>query len=504
MRMLRRAAWLAPIVALSASCGAGNGDEDVVSTLRIGVAAPVIRQSATPLALSYHRNALTREVLVTLGNDGRAAPRVIESWQASADGLTWRLKIRSGIRFHDGTAVTAGELLPRVRSALWSAQLGKIRNVFADGPEVLVVELKERFAFLPDDLAQTTADKTVRTTGAGGAVTSVTYGTGAYKVVSESANRVSVKAVENHYRGDPGIDQIDVELFPDQRNAWSALMRNLIDVLYEVSRDSIEFVRGESSVEVATFPRAYVYLLTFNLNHPPLANRSVRQALNQAVDRDSFVRIALSGEGEPAGGHIWPKHWAYDAAVQPPAYKPADAVRMMDAAGLKLQHPAGRMPSRLRLRCMVYEPFQQMALVIQRQLAEVDVDLELEVLELEPYVKRILTGQYETFLFEMTSGRTLLWPYMFWQSKTTFIKHGYSGADDVLDQMRNAVDDTALKTATGAFQRRLQEDPPAAFLAWGRVSRAVTRRFDMPETEDDIYQTITRWKPRLGKAGQLR
>lgn len=501
VRMRRATAWLTPL-ALMAACSAGPPVSDTLASLTIGVAAPVIRQSATPLGLRHHRDALTRETLVMLASDGRPLPRVLESWEASADGLTWRLKIRPGIRFHDSTPVVAKELIPQMYAQLMSAQLGKIASIEPEGDSIIVVRLRERFGFLPEDLGQATAVRTVEQKGGDGAVTTKEYGTGPYVVVEDTTQSATLQEFPHHYRGDPGVARIDVKLFPDQRNAWSALMRDEIDVLYEVSRESLDFVRSESSINVVSFLRPYVYLLGFNSKKPALASTEVRRALSQAIDRNAFVQQALHGEGEVATGHIWPQHWAYDATVRPPAVDRAEVRRRLEAAGLHIRTAPGRMPARLRLRCLVYEPFRQMALVVQRQLAEVDVDLQLEELSLQDYLVRMSSGDYETFIFEMTSGRTLMWPYLFWHSSSPLLKHGYSGSDDVLDRMRMAGSDAETRAAVQELQRRMIDDPPAAFLAWGRVSRAVTRRFLLPTTGDDIYQTIAKWKPAARGGGQ--
>lgn len=498
-RSTRASGWPLALALAAVAC-ADAPERETLASLTVGVAAPVIRQSASPLGIQYHRDALTRETLVTLGSDGRPAPRVLESWHASADGLTWRLKVRPGIRFHDATPVTARELAPRALRGLMASQLGKIASVEPEGDDTLVVTLRERFAFLPEDLGQATAVRVVEDKDENGTVKATkVFGTGPYVVVTETAEALALQEFPNHYRGDPGVARIDVKLFPDQRNAWSALMRDEIDVLYEVSRESLDFVRSESTVNVATFPRAYVYLLGFNSLRPSLKSAAVRQAINHAIDRQALVRSALLSEGEIAAGHVWPRHWAHDASVRAPDYDPAKARALMDKAGLAVRAAGdGSMPARLRLRCVVYAPFRQMALVLQRQLADVDIDLQLEILELGDMVARIGKGDFDTFLFEMTSGRTVMWPYLFWHSTTPFLKHGYTGADDVLERMRTAGSDDEMRAATSAFQRRLLDDPPAAFLAWGRVSRAVTRRFDLPATEADIYHTIPQWKPAAG------
>ena len=473
-----------------------------MASLTVGVPAPIVQQSATPLGLQYHRDALTRDTLVTLGPDGRPAPRVIESWSVTDDGLVWRLKVRAGIRFHDATPVTATEIAPGIRSALIAGLLGKIESVQAEGNDTVVVRLTERFAFLPEDLVHATALRTIEEKDADGKVVrKQSFGTGPYQVVAESADHLRLSKFPNHYRGEPTVSAIEVKLFPDQRNAWSALMRNEIDVLYEVSRDSLEFVRNESSVNVATFPRPYVYVFAFNSSHPALRDPRVRRAINHAIDRNAIVSGALLGEGQPAAGHVWPRHWAHDGTISPARYDPRESVRLMEEAGLRLQTERDKMPARLRLKCAVYQPFAKIAAVLQRQLAEADIDLELETFGLRDLAIRAQGGQYETFLFELASARTLVWPYAWWHSTSPYLKHGYAGADDVLERMANARNEAELRAATSAFQRRLLDDPPAAFLAWGQMSRAVTKRFELPATEADIYHTIPRWRPAANRRG---
>ena len=486
-QVVRRAMATASALAIVAGCTTRAPEEDSLASLTVGIAAPIIQQSGTPLGINHHRDALTRETLVAVGADGRLSPRVLESWNVSADGLTWRLRVRQGIRFHDGTPVTAEHLAPRLRTGLMAALMKKIASVEVEGLDAIVIRLHERWAFLPEDLGQATAVRTVveRDTE-GKIIRQQSFGTGAYVVAEESAERLRLREFPNHYRGNPGIAEIRVQLFPDQRNAWSALMRNEIDVLYEVSRDSLDFVRSESSINVATFSRPYVYLLGFNSRSPQLRSPAVRRAINHAIDRQAFVRLALLDEGEPSAGHVGPQHWAFDASVAAPRHDPREAVKMLAASGLTVREAPGRMPARLRIKCLVYEPFKRMALVIQRQLAAADIDLELEVLSGQAYVDRITAGDYETFLFEMTTARTVMWPYLFWHSQSPLWNHGYAGADDVLDRMRTAATDDEMRAATSAFQRRLLDDPPAAFLAWGRVSRAVARRFELPPAGIDI------------------
>ncbi len=473
------------LLCAATACSVDSEEQEEPSSARVGVAAPVLRASQGSVGLAYHRNALTRDVLVTMGNDGRATPRILESWEVSPDGLVWRFRVREGIRSHDGSELTAIVLAQHVERALSGSSLGALEGVSTEGTYILRIALKESYAFLLEDLSVITAVNTVN-----GKV----FGTGPYQVIEESPDRLLLKASPGYYRGNPEIDQVEVRLFPDQRNAWSALMRDEIDMLYEVSRDALQFVRTESSVTVESFPRAYVYLLGFNGARPALADRRVRQALDRAIDRPRLVATAMAGEGEPAQGHIWPGHWAYDASAGAVRYDALDAVRLMKEAGLTLTHRPGQMPARLRINCLVYEPLRELALVLQRQLAEVDVDLQIEMASTGELIDRLSRGDYDSFIFEMTSLRGFKFPYQFWHSGTPFLRHGYSGADDVLDRIRHASNEAELKAAASAFQRRVHDDPPAAFLAWGRTSRAISTRFEVPGGGEDVYHTISRWK----------
>lgn len=481
----RLATLVVSLGSMAVGCSGTDAEEAKGGPLRVGVAAPVLRASTGSVGLTYHLNALTTETMVAISAEGRPVPRVLDSWSVSADRLTWQLKIRKGVRFHDGTPVTAAILAEPLARFLAQTSLGAVRGVTAGVEDMLVLTLLEPYAFLFEDLALFVVTR---------AVDGQTFGTGPYKAVEQSADRLKLSAVSDHYRGAPAIESVEVQLFPDQRNAWSALMRDQIDMLYDVMRDSLDFIRGESGIRVATFPRPYVYLLGLNVGSRDLADSRVRRALDIAVDREELVDVAMAGEGEPAHGHVWPRHWTFNAEASAVRPDQREAVRLLNEAGLKVTTEPGRMPARLRIHCLVYDPLREMGLVLQRQLAQVGVDLQLEVLPADQFLERITSGRFESFVFEMASARGYKWPYQFWHSSTPYLKHGYSGADAVLDAMRRSADDEAFLAAAIAFQRRLHEDPPAVFLAWGRTSRAVSTRFEFPDGDDDIYHTIGRWK----------
>ena len=135
------------------------------------------------------------------------------------------------------------------------------------------------------------------------------------------------------------------------------MMRGDIDVLQDVGRDTVDFVEAESSVQVYRFLRPYYYPLVFNVRNPTLKSKEVRQALSQAVDRQTIVTKAMHGRGRVADGPIWPFHWAHSEAQRKYPYNPEAARLRLEAAGLTVNRnpQPGRMPSRLRFTCLLVE-----------------------------------------------------------------------------------------------------------------------------------------------------
>lgn len=156
------------------------------------------------------------------------------------------------------------------------------------------------------------------------------------------------------------------------------------------------------------------------------------------------------------------------------------------------------MPSRFTFACLVPEGdmrFERIAMVVQRQLFEVDVDMQIVTLPHRALEQRLLSGDFEAFLYEIISGRTLSWVHRFWRSPSggarPMIPGGYSAADAALDRMLLAGTDDEVRIAVGDVMRVMREDPPALFLVWPHDARAVATSIAVPyEPERDIFGTL--------------
>jgi ABC-type transport system substrate-binding protein len=287
--------------------------------------------------------------------------------------------------------------------------------------------------------------------------------------------------------------------YPTQRNAWTALMRGEIDMLHEVSRDAAEFVEAQTTVKTYSFQRPYYIPLVFNVRHPVLQNVEVRKAINEALDRDALVRDGLSGRGEPADGPVLRQLWAYSVPSDSYKYDAVAARQRLDNAGVKSRPGgAGYAPTRFSFSCLVFADdtrFERLALLVQKQLADVGIEMKLEPVRETDLVARVGKGDFDAFLFEM-AGRSLARVYEFWRSHEGLINTGYTAADDALDRIKHARSEGETKVAVAALERVMHDDPPAAFLAWQSTMRAVSSRFEVAAEKDrDILANVWQWRP---------
>jgi peptide/nickel transport system substrate-binding protein len=471
----------------STNTSAGNAE---ARPLLVGV--PESDRDSSDLVLQQVWRFFSAEGLTARGSDGRPRGNIADSWSVSPDGLEWRLNLRSGVQFHDASAFdaeAAKAALERAMSRPGTAALYPglldVHDVLVEGDRTLIIKLTQPSAFLLDDL-----DIPLTKPVEGG----FALGTGPYYPVSVSETEVKLRAHAAYHLGRPVIADVVFKGYPTLRQAWASLLRGEIEAVWNVSGDALEFLTDQTA-ETFTFPRHYAYVMAFNSERPQLRSSAVRRALNASVDRGSIVNLALKGRGAPAFSPIWPGHWAYDSSVAGYSYDPSLARATLNAFGLKK-------PGRLTFSCLVpsdHAIFERLALVLQRQLLDVGVDLQLESVPLSDFDSRLRRGNFDAALLDLASGPSLSRVYQFWRSSGEFQGLNVFGYRNVsvdrwLDRLRSTSDGATTRAATSQLQRAMMEDPPALFLAWSQKSRVISRRIKLPQSPGrDPFQTLWQW-----------
>jgi ABC-type transport system substrate-binding protein len=473
------------IACLAGGCRQPSKSASAPTTLRIGVGVGGTARSG---GLSVLTDFLYAEPLIALGWDGKAHPALAESWQWEDEGRTLRLRLQPSIVMHDGRPLVASLVANYLRPGL--AKSG-VLEILAPDTRTLLLRLAEPDAFLIAELSALN----IRDAEA------ADVGTGPFRLVSRKP-RVEALRFDQYRGGLPAIAAVELISYDTPRAAWAALMRGDVDALQDVSRDSIEFLEASRNVNTYTSVQPFYVPLVFNLREGALANVEVRRAISAGINREAIIKKAMNGFGRVAATPVWPLHWAYDTRYASAPYEPQAARARLDAAGFPMRTVGGKQ-SRFSFECVFYSEdaqYERIALMVQRDLYDIGVDMQIAPMTLKELTARAAAGQFEAYLAPMYSGRDLNYVYRFWRSRHAgehpLQDSGYTGADGLLDTVRKDYGAAQTAVAVAELQRRFIEDAPAAFLAWNQVTRAVDARFTVGEVEaQDVFSQIWLWRP---------
>ena len=441
-------------------------------TLRVGVGdfSSVNAQAG----LRQIGEILSGEGLVRIDQNGRATPWLAEGWNLAADGLSVTIRLRSGAKFHDGSPVTATAVLNSLNKTLpqfMGPAFEDVDSISAKGDYQVDIRFRRASPFLLEAL-----EIPIRQSD------NPEIGTGPFQT-SDSTSSDELRANDHYYLGRPQLDRIVVTNYPSTRAAWADLLRDQVDMLYEVSNDALDSLNTAKTVSVFSVMRPYQYVIAFNPRSPKLQSAAIRRALNDAIDRAALVRDALNGHGSISRGPVWPSHWTVTGELAGFGFDPAAAAKELSA---------------LHFKCLIPRGYERFGLMVKRQLEMVGVNMEIEEASPDRVYQALATSDFEAVFLDMVSGPSLFRPYEWWRSGGSLNQGAFGSVpiDAALDRIRHATSEVEYRAAVYGFQQAILQDPPAIFLAWSERSRAVSRRFDVPvEPGRDILTTLRLWRP---------
>jgi peptide/nickel transport system substrate-binding protein len=463
-------------------------------TLVIGM--PQSRQVDLSRGFQSLLSGWSTERLTFFDQHARPVPRLVERWSSSVDGLIWTLTVRKGVFFHDGTPLTNVDVARTIHDAATaphvmasSVCLPDISHVSAEGDHDVVVRLTRRCYYLLDDLR-------VQVTRPGPIVpgqNETDIGTGPFSVVSSTPDEVTLAANTRYYLGAPTIDRIVARPYDTLRTAWADMMRGDVDFLWDVGPDTAEFLSDQVGIETRSFQGFASDAIVLNASRPPLRDPATRRALTLAIDRQELVRQGLKGHGATADAPVWPASWAFDGNAPGVPFDPSRTREFL----------ASRTKAPITFTCLLPQSFalwERLALLVQRQLRAVGVEMRLEVLPTQALVARVGRGDFDAVMINPLGGPYASVHYLFWHSRGAWNQWGYRNADvdAALEAMRDAPDETHFKGAMSRFTMAIRDDPPALFLVWPNTLQAVSRRFELPDTASgrDALHVVAQWRAR--------
>jgi peptide/nickel transport system substrate-binding protein len=419
--------------------------------------------------------------LVHIDDQLRVVPELAESLE-HPDDLTYVVRIRRGVRFHNGRELTAEDVAYTFRSLIDPKFRGRtgaytiVRAVDIVDPYTVAFRLKAPFASFPINLVMGIVQN-----GSGSANSRTPIGTGPYSLVSfKPDDRIVVRRFDGYFEGPAKNSGVVLKVVPDDTMRGLELRKGAADlVVNDVSPDIVWQMQREGKLKIATAPGSDYAYIALNLRDPVLQRVDVRRALGYAIDRDAIVKYLRRGFAAPAVGILPPMSWAFRSDVFTFRYDPAEAKRLLDAAGFPDPDGDGPRPRMsLTLKTSTSEVYRIQAAAVQQDLARVGVALEIRSQEFATLQSDMVKGNFQMYTAQfvgVTDPDMLRRVYHSAQVPLAgFNRVHYANAavDRLIDQASAAIDDEARRALYGAVQQAVASDVPYIPL-WYKTNVAV-------------------------------
>jgi peptide/nickel transport system substrate-binding protein len=484
MKILR----LAALAALLAIAGPALAE----TTLRIGLAEDPDVLDPT-LARTYVGRIVFAAVcdkLFDIDEKLNVVPQLALSHETSADGKAVAIKLRPGVKFHDGEpldAEAAKYSLERHLSMTGSfrkPELAAVDRVEVVDPLTIRLVLKTPFApliaQLTDRAGMMVSPKAAKAAGDRFGLHPVCAGP--YKFVERvQQDRIVFEKFADYWNKDSvHIDRVVYWPIVDSTVRLANLKSGGLDLIERLLATDIKDVRGDPRLKLSAALELGYQGLTLNIGKGEAAktplgqSAKVRQALSYAIDREALSQVVFNGEFVPGNQWVNPEHPYYQASFPVPKRDVAKAKALLQEAGVIAGFPIDFMVPK-------GPETQAVAEVIQAMAGEIGIDMKIRVTEFATSLKQAESGEYQAYLLAW-SGRTD--PdgnvYIFHKCNAPQDYAGYCSpqADKLLDDARIVADPAQRKGIYEKLTKIILEDDPIVYLYHRRVLIAYTARLD--------------------------
>lgn len=407
------------------------------------------------------------ETLVRINRQLKPEPWLAES-VAQVDPTTWRVKLRSQAKFHDGTPVTAEEVAASFRRS-WETQ--PTANTFIPNDTQLQIidplTLEFRTARPVGGFLNSLAafQFVVHKPGTGGA----SIMTGPYRPVRfETDNLLELEAFREHWGGPPPIARISIRLVPDANARALALQSGDVDMVFGLPPETVKGLPAD--IERAVVPSTRVHLVLLNTTRPPFNEPRVREATALAVDRAALNRAVLDGLGAVVTNAFPPS--APFEIVPAQDTDAARARQLLDEAGWRVGPDGVRVKDGKRLAFTLYSypgraELTPMAVVIQSQLKALGYDIQVQ--QVQDITKQLRGGDFDASMYSINTLPTGDPLYLLGYSLSRSGGLNYGGYSNpqmeaVVEQLRFELDPNRRAQLAKQAQEIIKADVPNVYL----------------------------------------
>src|SRR5579885_3050774 len=457
----------------------------LAAALLFGAAAPAAFAGGV-LRIAHEQDVTTFDPILTIQNadiwvldnmnaglvrvtyDGKGLePDLAESWKVSDDGLTYTFKLRPGLKFSDGSALTSKDVkfsLERLRDqkdSVMGSMYKVTKSIATPDDRTVVVTLAEPSTPFLSTLAMFAAsvvpEAAVKAKGADFGNNPV--GAGAFRLKEwRRGDRVVLERNPNYWQNDRvKLDGVQWLYIANDNTRVLKLQAGEVDAILFVPFNLIDTLAKNPDIDVHLDPSSREDHLLINHTHKPLDDLRVRQAICMAVDRQAIINTVLFGHGKPANSFIPGGALFYNPDNKVCQHDPEQAKKLLAEAGakdltLKLLIAAGNSID------------DQTSVMLKDQLGKVGINVSIEKEEQGQEWDSTVAGNYDLSLNYWTND--IIDP----DEKATFSVYGdkdnrsyYTGYKNpkvtaLVDEGRKEMNPDKRKEIYYAMQQQVADD----------------------------------------------
>jgi ABC-type transport system substrate-binding protein len=449
----------------------------------------IVAQKTGPLTMDAHHviDSATASIiehmvepLLGLTPKGEIVPKLAEKWEVSADATEFTLKLKKGIKFHDGQPFNAEAVKVNFDRRLDFNATTKLYFLVAQIASVTVVDeytvtIKTKVPFAP-----LLSNLTYPTNGIQSPAALKRYwdkplimpiGTGPF-IFKEWApgNRLVMVRNDNYWGIHPALSEVTFRVIPDDASRVAALEKGEVHVAVRIPPSDLPRLKANSNIRIMTSPSARTIYLGFDCLKKPFPDKRIRKALNYAVNKGAIVEHVLDGAGRVSDAPVSPVIFGY-ASIKTYEYSVEKAKALLTEAGF----PEG---FETTLHCPSDRYYRDafVATAVAADLLKVGVKAEIKLMDWETYIPFILRDPEEaehrlyvlgwsTFTGDADYG---LYPLFYsgeWPRRGTnasFFKN--EKLDQLLDMARSTTNPNGRKKLYKEAMTLIIEEAPWIFL----------------------------------------
>ncbi|HOY68860.1 MAG TPA: ABC transporter substrate-binding protein [Candidatus Ozemobacteraceae bacterium] len=472
---------------------------------RRAFSSPVIMLDPAEVNDSYSHEVARQifEGLLEFDADGRVVPALAASWTISADRLTYRLFLRPDARFqavsgpddkptrNGGRSVTAEDVsytlhrlmapgfpnrkgknyfVIRGAAAYAASQTPTIEGIRAVATDTIEFTLEKPFTPFLSLLALNFAFLVPRedVEGLGAEFGWNPVGAGPFTWAGRASDTIVLRANAGYYRGRPYLDRIEFPVISDEierfrRFKAGELMHNDVpDPEYKNVRQDPAWSPFFQEVS-----RWGIYYLGFDVTKPPFDNVKVRQAINEAIDREAIVKLVINDRARIARGALPPGILGYNQKLRGYTYDLARARALLAEAG----YPAGKGFPEITLQVNRDEIHVRTAEFVLANLRDIGISCRMKEVDFPEHLAAVQSGQ--TPFFRM--GFTVDYPdpdnflYSLFHSSNigpagNYSRYANARVDELLERARFEIDPKERIQLYQQAEQIIVDDAPWVFV----------------------------------------